>query len=80
MNKSSFVALSLGLLTVFSCMDLDVHGQHRCPPVCVGGGLQDSSMSARVKRRSQAVAEKSTLLGNFHDAGAEVEHPGVQNH
>ena len=85
MNKSSFVALSLGLLAVLSCLDLAVHGKPASPCCkmkwsCCQGRFQDSSMSARVKRRTQAMAVKYTLLGNFHDARAEVEHPGVQNH
>ena len=88
MNKSSFVALSLGLLAVLSCLDLVVHGKpasNLCcrfenSPCCPTGRLQASSISARLKRRTQAIAVESTLLGNFHDAKAEVGHPGVQNH
>ena len=41
------------------------------------GGLRDSFISARVKRRMHAIAVESTLLGNSHDARAEVEYPGV---
>ena len=83
MNKSSLVALSLGLLAVLSCLDLSVHGkpaslccQLRLP--CCEVRLQDRSMSARVKRRTQAMAVESTLLGNFQDARAAVEHPDVE--
>ena len=83
MNKSSLVALSLGLLTVLSCLDLTVHGKAasyccQLKQPCCPHRLQDSSMSAQVKRRTQAMAVKSTLLGNFHDARAEVEHPDVE--
>ena len=86
MNKSSLVALSLGLLAVLSSLDLVVHGKpaSSCCPLypdcCPVGGLRDSFMSARVKRRMHAIAVESTLLGNSHDARAEVEYPGVQNH
>ena len=86
MNKSSLVALSLGLFAVLSCLDLSVHGKPAsfccrlhlqvCCEVTVR--LQDRSMSARVKRRTQAMAVESTLLGNFHDARAAVEHPDVE--
>ena len=86
MNKSSLVALSLGLLAVLSCLDLAVHGKPAASlccqlalPCCTGR-LQVDSVSARVKRRTQASAVESALLGNFHDARAEVEHPGVKNH
>ena len=84
MNKSSLVALSLGLLAVLSCLDLPVHGkpasnfccQRKWP--CCNRRLQDSSMSARVKRRTQAMAVESSLLGNFGDASTEVKHPDVE--
>ena len=83
MNKSSLVASTVGLLAVLSCLDLTVHGK---PPFdccqlrrpCCNRRLQDSSMSAQVKHRTQAMAVESTLLGNFHDARAEVEHPDVE--
>ena len=78
MNKSSLVALSLGLLAVLSFFDLVVHGEARCPPPCLRR-LQDSFISARVKRRTQAMAVQPTLLGNFHDTRAEVEHPNVES-
>ena len=77
MNKSSLVALSLGLLAVLSCFDLVVHGQSCFPPHC-RRRLQDSFMSARVKRRTQAMAVESSLHGNLHDSRAEVEHPDVE--
>ena len=84
MNKSSLVALSLGLLAVLSCLDLSVHGKPASlccrlqVKACCDSRLQDRSMSARVKRRTQAMAVESTLLGNFHDARAAVEHPDVE--
>ena len=83
MNRSLLVVLTVGLLAVLSGLDLSVHGkpasfccQLRLP--CCNRRLQDSSMSAQVKRRPQAMAVELTLLGNFHDARAEVEHPGVE--
>ena len=78
MNKSSLVALSLGLLAVLSCLDPIVHGQDCCNPVrwpCCVGRLQDSYRSARVKRRTQAMAVESTLLGSFHDATSRRSKP-----
>ena len=83
MNKSSLLALSLGLLAVLSCLDFTVYGKPaslccRLQLSCCNGRLQESSMSAQVKRRTQAMAVESTLLGNFHDARAEVEHPDVE--
>ena len=83
MNKSSLAAWCLGLLAVLSCLDLVVHGkpaslccQMHLP--CCARRLQDSFVSARVKRRTQAMEVESTLLGNSFDAGAEVEHPRGQ--
>ena len=84
MNRSSLVVLTVGLLAVLSGLDLSVHGKPasyccRVPRLpCCNRRLQDSSMSAQVKRRPQAMAVELTLLGNFHDARAEVEHPGVE--
>ena len=85
MNRSLLVVLTVGLLAVLSGLDLSVHGKPasyccrlRLPHCCTDHRLQDSSMSAQVKRRPQAMAVELTLLGNFHDARAEVEHPGVE--
>lgn len=89
MNKSSLFALSLGLLAVLSRLDLVVNGKPAEPPsrvvccrlriqVCCDSALKARSTSARVRRRAQAMAVKSTLLGSLHDARAEVEHPGVR--
>ena len=82
MNKSSLVALSLGLLAVLSCLDPVVHAKPNvcCVlklPYCCSRVLQDS-LSARVKRHAKAIAVKSTLLGSLHDARAGVDHAGVQ--
>jgi len=85
MNKSSLVALTLGLLAVLSCsVDLVVHAKPVSPRccemllACCQGRLQDAIMSDRVKRRSKVIAMKSTLLGSLHDARVGVEHPGDQ--
>ena len=85
MNKSSLVALSLGLLAVLSCLDRTANGKPaslNCCRLqiwhCCTVRLQDSSMTAQAKRRAQATAVESSLLGNFHDTRAEVEHPDVE--
>ena len=68
MNKSSLAALSLRSLAVLSCLYLVVHGKpaSRCCDMdlaCCIGRLQDSSIFARFKRRTQAITVQSILFG-----------------
>lgn len=78
MNKSSFVALSLGILVVISCLCPINHGKPAPVPdseccrknwMCCPLGL--------IKRRERAARVKSTLLDELRDARAGVEHAGL---
>ncbi|KAL9966828.1 hypothetical protein ACROYT_G024955 [Oculina patagonica] len=76
MNKSSFVALSLGILVVSCYLCPLINGKPAqpvpkgCPCLRICG-----SCYCCYARRDQAVELKSTILDELDDVGTEVEHP-----
>ncbi|KAL9966830.1 hypothetical protein ACROYT_G024957 [Oculina patagonica] len=72
MNKSSLVALSLGILVVSSYLCPVIHGKPAQP---VPNNCCRLNLACCEAHREQAVELKSTILEELHDAGTEVEHP-----
>ena len=69
MDRSSLVALSLGLLALLSCLEPVVHGNSmqaswQCFSKLLQGVVSDVALVHQ--RRTQATAEKSTLLGSTY--------------
>ncbi len=73
MDKSSFVALSLAILVVSSCLCPVIQGKpaQPVPNLCCRLNLAQCCET----RREKAVDLKATILGELHDPRSEVEHP-----